>query len=226
MEQKDPILERVGLLKPDNVLDVGCGCGEFTVKLSPLCGKITAIDFSKELIDRCKRENQRPNITYLCMDGRDIRYPENNFDMVLERTALHHVLEWEKVLEEMIRVSSKHILIEEPIDDPRSEEKRNSIRAQQLYLEVQKEVGYSHYRYLPLDSLTQYFKRKKISIETQIIKSDRLIDFDEYFNHFDVFAEKSKRKEYWFKRLDTLRKELEGKKLCDEDLVFIAAVKK
>ncbi|MGB2698057.1 MAG: class I SAM-dependent methyltransferase [Candidatus Zixiibacteriota bacterium] len=226
MEQKDPILERVSLVKPDNVLDVGCGCGSSTVKLSPFCGKIKAIDFSSELIDRCKRENQKPNITYLCMDGRNIQYPDHSFDMVVEQYSLHHVLEWEKVLEEMIRVSSKHILILEPIDDARNEEKRNSIQAQKLYLEVQKEVGYSHYRHLQLDSLIQYFKRKKIPIETRIIKSERLIDFDEYFDHFDVFAEKSKRKEYWLKRLDTLRKKLEGKKLCDEDLVFIAAVKK
>jgi ubiquinone/menaquinone biosynthesis C-methylase UbiE len=226
MEQKDPILERISLVKPENVLDVGCGCGSSTAKLAPYCGKITAIDFSSDLIDRCKRENQKPNITYLCMDGRDIQYTDHSFDLVVEQYSLHHVLEWEKVLDEMIRVSSKHILIQEPVDDPRSEEKRNSIRAQKLYLEVQKEVGYSHYRHLQLDSLIQYFKRKKISIETQIIKSDRLIVFDDYFNNFDVFAERSKRKEYWYGRLDRLRKELTGKYLCDEDLVFIAAVKK
>jgi len=226
MEQSSPVLERVSLVRPDNVLDVGCGCGSSTAKLSPFCGKITAIDFSSELIDRCKRENQRPNITYQCMDGRNIHYSDGSFDMVVEQYSLHHVLEWEKVLNEMIRVSSKHVLVEEPIDDPRTEEKRNSIRAQQLYLEVQKEVGYSHYRYLALDSLVQYFKSKKISIETQITKSDRFIDFDEYFDHFDVFAEKSKRKEYWYSRLDTLRKELAGKKLCDDDILFIAAKKK
>jgi len=226
MEQNDPVLERVISVKPHNVLDVGCGCGSSTAKLSPFCGKITAIDFSSELIDRCKRENQKPNITYLCMDGRNIQYPDDSFDMVLEQYSLHHVLEWEKVLDEMIRVSSKQILIQEPIDDPRSEEKRNAIRAQKFYLEVQKEASYSHYRYLELDSLIQYFRRKKIPIETQIVRSDKIIDFDEYFRSFDVFAEKSKRKEYWLKRLDTLRKELEGKKLCDEDLVFIAAVKK
>ena len=226
MEQKDPVLERISLVKPNNILDVGCGCGSSTAKLSPYCGKITAIDFSSELIDRCKRENQKPNITYLCMDGRDIQFPDDNFDLVVEQYSLHHVLEWEKVLDEMIRVSSKHILILEPIDDPRSEEKRNAIRAQELFLEVQKEANYSHYRHLELDSLVQYFKRKKIPIETQIIRSDKIIDLDEYFRSFNIFAEKSKRKEYWLERLDTLRKELEGKKLCDEDLVFIAAVKK
>lgn len=226
MERESPVLKRVSLVKPHNVLDVGCGCGSSTAKLSPFCGKITAIDFSLELIDRCKRENQRPNITYLCMDGRNIQYPDGSFDMVVEQYSLHHVLEWGKVLDEMIRVSSKHILVEEPMDDPRSEEKRNSIRVQQLYLEVQKEVGFSHYRYLPLDSLIQYFKRQKITIETEITNSDKLIDFDDYLSSFGVFAEKSKRKEYWFKRLDSLRKELAGKKLCDDDIVFLAAEKK
>jgi SAM-dependent methyltransferase len=226
MEKNEKILERVSLLKPKNVLDVGCGCGGFTVKLSPYCGKITAIDFSQELIDRCKKENPGPNITYLCMDGRDIHYPDGSFDLVMERSFLHHILEWEKALDEMIRVSSKYILIEEPIDDPRSEEKRNAIYAQKLYLELQREVGYSHYQYIRIDSLIQYFKRRNIAIETEVIKSDEPIDFDDNFSSFGVFAEKSKRKEYWLKRLDSLKAELAGKKLCQEDCVFIQAIKK
>lgn len=226
MGKNEKIMERVPLLKPKHVLDVGCGCGSFSVKLSPCCGKITAIDFSQELINRCKKENPGPNITYLCMDGREIRFPDESFDLVLERSSLHHVLKWEKVLDEMIRVSSKYVLIEEPIDDPRSEEKRNTIYAQKLYLEVQKEVGYSHYKYIKLDSSIQYFKRRNIAIETQIIKSDEPIDFDDYFSSFGVFAEKSKRKEYWFNRLESLRAELTGKKLCQDDCVFIEAVKK
>jgi ubiquinone/menaquinone biosynthesis C-methylase UbiE len=159
------------------------------------------------------------------MDGRNIEYPEDSFDLVLERTSLHHVLEWGRVLDEMIRVSSKQIFVEEPIDDPRSEEKRNTICAQGLYLEVQKEVGFSHHKYLPLEALEQYFQRRNIPIEVQIVRSDELVDFDQYFDSFAFFAQKSRRKEYWFDRLDALRKQLAGKHLCDDDIVFIAAMK-
>lgn len=225
MEDRDPILERIASLNPKQVLDVGCGCGSFTVKLSQHCGRIVAIDPSQARIDQGKKENGRPNISYLCMDGRSLEYPDNSFDLVLERDTLHHVEEWQKMLGEMIRVSAKHILVQEPIDDPRSDEKKNAARARRLYLDLQHEVGYSHYDYLSLDSLTEYFHGRGIPIESEIIKSDKLVDFDQFFGSFSDFAEKSSRKQYWLDRLESLRRELDGKKLCEEDIVFFAARK-
>lgn len=225
MEETDRILERVASIRPGRLLDVGCGCGDFTAKLSPHCPEITAIDASQGLIDRCKRENGRPNITYVCMDGRNIRFPDKSFDLLLERMALHHIREWEEALGEMIRVSSKHVLVQEPIDDPRSEEKRNAARARELLLALQNEAGYSHYEYLSADVLFEYFRKREISIESEITKSDKLVDFDKFFSSFGDFAEKSSRKEYWLDRLESLRRELDGQKLCEEDIVFIAARK-
>ena len=119
MEETDRILERVASIRPDRLLDVGCGCGGFTVRLSPHCREITAIDSSQALIDRCKEENARANITYVCMDGRDIRHTNSSFDLVAERMALHHIRVWYVALCVFIRVSSKHLLIEEPIVDAR-----------------------------------------------------------------------------------------------------------
>ena len=225
MEQDDKLLSRVALLKPHKVLDVGCGCGGFTAKLSTHCREITAIDSSQALIDRGKEENASSNITYVCMDGRKIRFPDRSFDLVLERMALHHICEWEEALGEMIRVSSKHVLVEEPIDDPRSEEKKNAARARELLLALQNEIGYSHHEYIPANILIDYFRKKNMSIESEIIESEKLVDFDQFFSSFDDFAEKSSRKEYWLDRLESLRRELDGKKLCEEDIVFIVARK-
>jgi SAM-dependent methyltransferase len=225
MEEDSIILKRVAQLKPKNVLDVGCGCGSFTIKLSSHCTEVTAIDLSSEFIERGKKGNQKPNITYVCMDGRDLQYPDYTFDLVLERASLHHIREWKKVLDEMIRVSSQHILVEEPLDDPRSEAKRNTIEAQKLFLELQNEVGYPHHPYLPLQNLLGHFKRRTIPLETAIIKSDEPLGLDEYFSSFGLFAEKSKRKKYWLDRLDDFKKEMNGKNLCESDTLFMAAVK-
>ncbi len=219
------MLKRVSLLKPHNVLDVGCGCGSFTSQLSPYCDRVTAIDHSQALIDRCKKENGKPNIAYTCMDGQQLQFDDNSFELVLERAMLHHVREWQKVLDEMIRVSSRHILVEEPIDDPRSEEKKNAIRARKLYLKLQQEVGYPHFECLSPDSLMEYFRKREIPTGSQIMRSDKLVDFDQFFNSFDDFAEKSNRKQYWLDRLEDLREKLGGKMFCDEDIVFISAVK-
>jgi SAM-dependent methyltransferase len=225
MGSSGSLLSKVALAKPDSVLDLGCGCGSFTSQLAAHCRKITAIDSSQPLIDRCKRENGKPNIVYACMDGRQLEFDDDSFDLVVERTTLHHVREWEKVLDEMIRVSSRQVLVEEPLDDPRSAEKKNSMLAQRLYLEIQREVGYSHYNYIPLDSLTGYFREVDIPIETEVIKSDEPVDFDKFFSSFGDFAERSNRKQYWLGRLESLRQELGGKMLCEEDIVFISALK-
>jgi len=42
------------------------------------------------------------------------------------------------------------VLIEEPLDDMRTEEKKNSFHARELMCELQREVRYSHY--LPAES--------------------------------------------------------------------------
>ncbi len=225
MERNGTILDRIALLKPGSVLDVGCGCGSFTSTLSPYCGKITAIDLSTELIDRCQRENPKTNINYVCMDARDIDFPDAGFDLVCERDSLHHILEWERVLNEMVRLSSKHVWIEEPLDDPRNEAKRNVMQLQRFYLELQNEVGYSHYPHIDLNLLLGYFRDKRLDFETKITKSDQPVDFDQYVGTFGNFADKSTRKAYWYDRLDRLRQEFEGKVLCEEDVVFISARK-
>jgi hypothetical protein len=97
--------------------------------------------------------------------------------------------------------------------------------AQGLYLEVQREVGFSHYNYIPPDSLTGYFREKRIPIEMEIIRSDEPVDFDKFFGSFGDFAEKSNRNQYWLDRLESLRQKLRGKMLCEEDIVFISALK-
>lgn len=50
----DPIIELVSRLKPYHLLDIGCGTGELTVQLSQYCGKVTAIDPSRDAIDIAK----------------------------------------------------------------------------------------------------------------------------------------------------------------------------
>ena len=217
------MLSRLAELQPKRVLDVGCGYGEFTARMSPYCGSITAIDVSEPAIDRSWKESMRPNIEYVHMDGRHIDYPDNSFDMALERVSLHHILEWEQVLDEMIRVSSKYVLLEEPVDDLRSEGKRNAILGQRLYLKVQTEVGYSHFEHIKPESLVQYFRTKGITIETEVEKSDELIDFDEFFSAFGYFAKKTDREEYWYGRLADLKTELSGKPMSKCDIILIQA---
>jgi SAM-dependent methyltransferase len=215
------ILEKVEELKPRVVLDVGCREGKYTIKAAPHCGHITAIDINPKAIEKAKSENPGSNINYLCMDGRRIGFPDDNFDLVYERVTLHHVKEWETALDEMIRVSSRHILIEEPLDDLRSAEKENSYRGQQLYLQIQQEQGFSHFNYLKLEDFFEYFRSRKIKIEFEITGNDELESFDQFFDQFSLFLEKSDRRKYWTDRLNAFREEMKGQSFCKSDLLFI-----
>ncbi len=225
MTDLNPLLHRVERLKPDNVLDIGCGCGSFTIELAPHCKRITAIDISEPLLERCRKEHDRPNIAYRCMDGRQLDFPDGHFDWALCREFLHHVYDWQVVVDEMLRVTTSGILIEEPLDDPRSDAKRNTMQEQRLFLELQAEVGYPHYAHVTPDQLTGYLRKQGIRFESEIIRSDEAVTFEEYSEAWAFFAEKSAREHYWLERLADFRRELGDGQLCKNDILFIAACK-
>jgi hypothetical protein len=125
----------------------------------------------------------------------------------------------------MLRVSSKHILIEEPIDDLRSAEKRNTLEAQGLFLELQKEVGYPHYRHLSPKELVSYVETRASVIEVRSEKCDELVSFEEFFHSFARFAAQSARESYWLERLEAYRISLGGGGLCEDDRLLLVAAK-
>ncbi|TFH64539.1 MAG: class I SAM-dependent methyltransferase [Candidatus Zixiibacteriota bacterium] len=225
MTDFDPLLRRVELLKPDHVLDIGCGCGSFTIELAPHCRQITAIDISEPLLERCRKDHDRPNIAYRCMDGGQLDFPADHFDLVIARASLHHVRDWQGVVNEMLRVAASGILIEEPLDDPRSDAKRNMMQAQQLFLELHSEVGYPHYAYVTPDELSNHLRKKGVRIECEVTRFDESVTFDDFFEPWEVFADKSARKEYWLQRLNDFRRELGDGELCESDILFVAANK-
>jgi SAM-dependent methyltransferase len=225
MADRDLLLYRAKLLRAERALDVGCGCGALTVELAAYAAHVTAIDISETLLHRCRRDKHRDNIDYQLMDGRQVGFPNDSFDLVACRSTLHHILDWENALDEMVRVARADILIEEPFDDPRSDGKRNTMRAQRLFLALQAEVDYPHYEYLTPGALVDQFKRNNLKFESEILASDEPVSFETYFEPWEFFANKSKRKDHWMQRLADFRKELGEGELCRNDVVLVAAHK-
>ena len=215
------LIEKIKSIRPIKLLDIGCGCGELTKEIAHYCKHVTAADVSAKLIERCIKENKLPNIDYLCRDGRDTGFTDKSFDCVIERDSLHHMTNWEKAIDEMFRLSTKYVLIAEPLDDDRSIEKRNSNEAQNLFLELQHDAGYEHYHHIDKEVLLDYFDSREITYECVIEKYDDKVEFEEYFSQFDLFAERTPRKDYWMDRLDKFRIKLNGGKLCAEDEINI-----
>ena len=159
------------------------------------------------------------------MDAVRLDFKDDAFCLVFERDSLHHIPGWEKALDEMIRVSSKHIIISEPLDDGRSVEKLNSVKANRLFLDVQKEAGYTHFMHLTLNQFEKYFKKRAIKFNYIINRCDKLYNADEFFESFNRFAKESKRSDYWMKRLDKFKKDLGSSLIAESDTLVIDFLK-
>ena len=88
-----------------HVLDVGCGAGNYTLKLLEQVANldVTLIDLSRPMLDRAEERIRRATsgrITTIQGDIRAIKLPEAQFDIVMASAVLHHLRtdqEWRDV---------------------------------------------------------------------------------------------------------------------------------
>lgn len=95
-----------GISKSDDILEVGCGMGKFTLPLLKRGYKITGLDLSPFLLQKLLEHNDnRHNIELVVSDILDIPEEFNGrFDKVIGFFTLHHFLNLETYLQAMCRV--------------------------------------------------------------------------------------------------------------------------
>jgi len=82
----------------ENVLDAGCGHGEFTLKMSKYTKKITGFDNSKELIKIANKilvESKATNLDYVfagTKDKKDLPFQDESFDLIYARRGPTSIL--------------------------------------------------------------------------------------------------------------------------------------
>lgn len=87
------------------VLDVGCGAGNYTLKLLGRLPDLdaTLVDLSRPMLDRAVQRVSaatRGRVTDVQGDVREIELPDGGFDVILAAAVLHHLradAEWESV---------------------------------------------------------------------------------------------------------------------------------
>lgn len=88
-----------------HVLDVGCGAGNFTLKLLEFLPNLdaTLIDLSQPMLDRARERVSRATagrITTVQADIRAVKLADGEFDIILAASVLHHLRadqEWREV---------------------------------------------------------------------------------------------------------------------------------
>jgi 2-polyprenyl-3-methyl-5-hydroxy-6-metoxy-1,4-benzoquinol methylase len=80
------------------ILDVGCGTGELTKKLTLFGENIIGIDISENMLQEAKKRNYDEKINYINTSAENyLKKTDKRFDIIISIAALHHMNE-EKIL--------------------------------------------------------------------------------------------------------------------------------
>jgi len=74
----------------ERVLDVGCGKGEFAIRLAGRAARVDAVDRSAEMIEAARRVVPA-NVTCLQGDVAEMTLPAGAYDAITSISALHHL---------------------------------------------------------------------------------------------------------------------------------------
>jgi SAM-dependent methyltransferase len=104
----DYISKIVSLDENTSLLDVGCGNGIYTHYFSQVCGSVTGVDSSQNML------SENPCTNVVRSDAGDLPFQARSFDVAFEANLLHHVDDRAKVVTEMARVSRRWVILIEP----------------------------------------------------------------------------------------------------------------
>ncbi len=101
------LIEELGLMGTEHVLDLGCGDGTLTVKIAELLpeGKVVGIDASQGMINTALPKARR-NVEFLLMDINELDFIEK-FEIVISNATLHWVKDHKRLLENVHRTLRK-----------------------------------------------------------------------------------------------------------------------
>ena len=74
------------------VLDIGCGTGAGTNLIAEKGAKhVIGVDYSQKAINFANNNFRKSNLTFTKMDARNLRFPENSFDVILCFELIEHL---------------------------------------------------------------------------------------------------------------------------------------
>jgi len=104
--QRRLILALLGEIRGRNVLDVGCGDGDFAVELWRRGASVAGIDASPEMVEaaRARAKREGADISFLVGEAANISFDPGRFDVVVAVTTLCFIANAAPVFGEIARV--------------------------------------------------------------------------------------------------------------------------
>jgi SAM-dependent methyltransferase len=159
------IIDATGADATKHALDLACGPGIVTAELAAVAGEVVAFDLTPEMLakarERCSEAGLQ-NVSFKEGSAAKLPFPDNHFDVVVTRAAIHHFLEPRSVLAEAMRVMKNGaILVVADVVSSELAEKS----ALQNAIEVLRDP--SHVRMYPASELASLVEGSGLKIERQ-----------------------------------------------------------
>jgi ubiquinone/menaquinone biosynthesis C-methylase UbiE len=174
----------------DELLDVACGTGDFSLFCAPKVKRVVGIDISEGMIAIAKEKlakQQVGTVEFRIGDVESLPFRDNEFTIVVCRSAFHHMFGYKQVFEEMLRccqvggrVSVLDIMAYE-------NEHVNSYFEQFEFL-----VDMSHYEALSKKSLCELYTEYAVPV-LRTFKVEVELNLKEYLSHAKQTTEDCKR---------------------------------
>jgi ubiquinone/menaquinone biosynthesis C-methylase UbiE len=150
--------------KPQKILDVCTGAGQFIKLLSTLYSdyeQIIGIDTLDIAVSTSRKNHQEDDrVVIKKMDATHTRYSDDTFDLVTLSNSFHHIEDKKALLEEMVRVAKKggFILLSEMIADGLTKAQTNHLRIHHFAAEIDRYCGDYHDPTFTSEELIQTIK--------------------------------------------------------------------
>lgn len=150
-------------------LDYGCGIGDFSIILSKYFSNIIATDISTAMLDKAKKINNHPNISYKKLEE-DIFHEK--YDFILSITVLQHILSDRQLTDVLSAFSSSlnitgKLIVLESFSSDASNSNYIKLRPFETSIQIFKNSGFRlqskyefyHPAYLPTKLFKKYNSR-------------------------------------------------------------------
>jgi ubiquinone/menaquinone biosynthesis C-methylase UbiE len=172
--------EFIDLRKVDELLDVACGTGEFSVFCARRIKRVRGIDISEGMIKlahKLAQNSDLANVAFECHDVEHIPCADNSFSVVQCRSAFHHMKNYPTVFKEMMRCCEPNGRVAVQDIMAYEDQKVNS-----FFEALEKEVDVSHNATLHRQEFIELFDRNQVEVIRSFVVEIEL-NFVEYLGH-------------------------------------------
>lgn len=100
--------ENIKTYNPNNMLDVGCGSGDRTIRIANYFNIDMQNTYGVDYDDQCIIDSRKTfNIEKIDLETDKLPYKESMFDLVICNQVLEHLKNYRKVIDDVIRVTRK-----------------------------------------------------------------------------------------------------------------------